>query len=111
MTIPVWIRSLFERVKLALTVFRKGLPKQDRETDKAVAEIISGKRKPGFPCPRCGGLITVGISALLDRRSVFCPQCGLELRMEWQEDAKARQALQNLQAAGLKVEQARKFRA
>ncbi len=110
MTVLRWFRSLLERARLALTVFRKGLPKEDREADKAVAEFISGQRKPGFPCPRCSAPIMVGIPALLSRSSVRCSQCGLELRMDWQEDARARRALENLQAAALKVEQARKFR-
>lgn len=110
MTNVRWIRSVFERARLALMVFRKGLPKQDRETDKAVAEFISGQRKQGFPCPRCSSPIMVGIPALLAQSSVCCSQCGLELRMDWQEDPRARRALENLQAAAVKVEQARKFR-
>jgi len=83
MTVLRWFRSLLERARLALTVFRKGLPKEDREADKAVAEFISGQRKPGFPCPRCSAPIMVGIPALLSRSSVRCSQCGLELRMDW----------------------------
>ena len=105
-----WFRSLLKRARLALTVFRKGLPRADQETDKAIAEFISGQRKPGFQCPRCGAPIIVGIPDLLAKSSVCCSQCGLELRMNWQEDARARRALENLQATGLKVEQARKFR-
>ena len=102
--------SLIERLKLALRVFRKGLPKEDRETDKAVAEVISGQRKPGFPCPRCGTPIIVGIPALLATSNVACTQCGLELKMDWQEDPRARQALENIEVAAAKVEQTRKFR-
>lgn len=110
MTVLRWLRSVLNRARLALRVFWKGLPKEDRETDKVVAEIISGQRKPGFPCPRCNALIIVGIPDLLARSRVCCAQCGLELKMDWQEDPRARQALENLQAAALKVEQARKFR-
>jgi hypothetical protein len=110
MTLVRSLRSLFERARIALTVFRKGLPKEDRETDKAVAEFISGQRKPGFPCPRCNAAIVVGIPDLLSRSSVCCSQCGLELRMDWQEDLGARRALENLQAAAVRVDQARKFR-
>jgi len=110
MTIVQSLRSLLERARIALRVFRKGLPKEDRETDKAVAEFISGQRKPGFPCPRCSGPIIIGIPDLLSRSNVHCSQCGLELRMDWQEDLRARRALENLQAAAVKVDQARKFR-
>jgi hypothetical protein len=109
-TILRWFRSILERARVALKVFLKGLPKEDRETDKAVAEFISGQRKPGFPCPRCNALIIVGIPALLAGSSACCSQCGLELKIDWQEDARARRALENLQAAAIKVEQARKFR-
>jgi ssDNA-binding Zn-finger/Zn-ribbon topoisomerase 1 len=109
-TVLRWFRSVLERARLALTVFRKGLPKEDRETDKAVAEFISGQRKPGLPCPRCNASIIVGIPALLMKSIISCSQCGLELRMDWQEDGRARRALENLQAAALKVEQARRFR-
>jgi len=104
------IRSVLRRARLALTVFRSGLPQEDRETDKAVAEFISSRRKPGFPCPRCSGPIIVGIPELLARRDVSCRQCGLELKMSWQEDAKARRALENIQAAAAEVQKARKFR-
>jgi len=104
-----WIRSVSRRAKLALTVFRSGLPKEDRETDKAVAEFISSQRKPGFPCPRCGGPILVSIPALLALSGVSCAQCGLELKMDWKEDEKARRALENVQAAAVAVENARKF--
>ena len=110
MTLLRWFRVLLARTKLALTVFRKGLPKEDRETDKAVAEFISRQRKPGLPCPRCNSPIIVQIQALLAKSSVSCSQCGLELRMDWQEDARARLALENLQKTAIKVEQARKFR-
>ena len=105
-----WLRSFIERVKLALAVFRAGLPKAESETDKAVAEVISGQRKPGFPCPRCSSPIVVGIPALLAGGGVSCSQCSLELNMTWQADARALRALENLQAAALKVEQARRFR-
>jgi len=110
MTILRWLRSVLGRARLALMVFRKGLPKEDRETDKAVAELISSQRKPGFPCPRCKAPIIVGIPALLAKSGVCCSQCGLELRMDWQEDVRARRALENIQIAALNVEQARKFR-
>jgi len=109
-TILRWFRSVKERARLALTVFRKGLPKEDRETDKAVADFISGQRKPGFPCPRCRTPIIIGIPALLARNGVCCSQCGLELRMDWQEDERARRALENIQTTAVKVEEARKFR-
>lgn len=110
MTIHRWIRLVLERARLAFTIFWKGLPKEDRETDKAVSEFISGQRKPGFPCPRCGEPIVVSIPALLARSVVCCSKCGLELKMDWQDDARARRALENLQAAAVKVEQARRFR-
>lgn len=110
MTILRWLRSVIERASLALAVFRKGLPREQSETDKAVAELISGQRKPGFPCPRCSTPIIVGIPALLGGGGVSCSQCGLELNMTWQRDARALRALENLQTAALKVEQARRFR-
>lgn len=110
MTFHRWIRSVLERTKLAFTVFRKGLPKQDQETAKAVSEFISGQRKPGFPCPRCGQPIVVTIAALLARSLVCCSKCGLELDMDWQEDVGARRALENLQEAAVKVEKARKYK-
>lgn len=105
-----WLRSIVERARLALAVFRTGLPKGESETDKAVAEFISGQRKPGFPCPRCSTPIIVGIPALLAGGGVSCSQCGLELNMTWQRDARALRALENLQTAALNVEQARRFR-
>lgn len=109
-TLVGWLRSLVERLKLALAVFRKGLPPQEaREVDKAVADFIAGQRKPGFPCPRCSTPIVLGIPALLAGSGVACSQCGLELKMTWQRDARALRALENLQAAAAKVEQARKF--
>ena len=110
MIILRWFRCFVERAKLALAVFRRGLPKEDRETDKAVAEFISGQRKPGFPCPRCTTPIIVGIPQLLGGGGVACSQCGLKLEMTWQRDGRALRALENLQAAAAKVEQARKFR-
>ncbi len=105
-----WVRSLVERAKLAFAVFRKGLPQEDRETDKAIAEFISGQRKPGFPCPRCSTPIVLGIPTLLAQSGVSCSQCGLELKMNWQRDARALRALENLQTAARQVEQARRFR-
>jgi predicted RNA-binding Zn-ribbon protein involved in translation (DUF1610 family) len=105
-----WIRGLLERAKLALKVFRKGLPKHDREADKAVAEVISGQRKPGFPCPQCREPIVVGISALLAHGTVYCTKCGLPLKIDWKEDAKARQALENLRTVAAKVEESKRFK-
>lgn len=110
MTFIRWLRSVIDRVKLALMVFRKGLPKEETETDKAVADVISGMRKPGFPCPRCNAPIIVSIPDLLARSSVCCPQCELELKMDWQADARARRALENIQGAVVEVERAKKFR-
>ena len=105
-----WLRSFLERAKLALAVFRAGLPKEASETDKAVAEVIAGQRKPGFPCPQCTAPIVVGVAALLAGDGVSCSQCGLQLNMTWQRDPRALRALENLQAAALQVEQARKFK-
>ena len=110
MTALKWLRSVLERARLALRVFLKGLPREDREIDKAVAELISGRRKPGFPCPRCQASIIVTVSELLTSSIISCARCGLELRMGWHQDARARRALENLQEAALKVEQARKYR-
>ena len=110
MTILRWLRSVSNRARLALIVFKKGLPKEETETDKAIADVISGLRKPGFPCPHCGAPIIVGISALLAKSNISCTKCGLELKMDWPEDPGARRALENVEAAAAKVEQARKFR-
>lgn len=109
MTILRWFRSVLVRARLALMVFRKGLPKVDRETDKVVAELLSGQRKPGFPCPRCNQMIAITVSDLLASGNVCCSRCELVLKMEWQQDPLARSALENLQAAALKVEQSKKF--
>jgi transcription elongation factor Elf1 len=83
---------------------------EDVEADKAVAEFISRRRKPGFPCPRCEEPIVVGIPALLARSDVRCDKCGLQLHMDWRPDAKARRALENVLTAAAEVEKARKFR-
>lgn len=111
MTILRWLKHVLGRAKLALVVFRRGLPIAKSETDKAVAEFISGQRKPGFPCPRCQTPVVVGIAQLIARSDVTCSGCGLELRMNWQDDPKALRALQNIQMAARQVEQARRFRA
>lgn len=106
-----WLRFIFQRIRLALVVFRRGLPKTDRETDRAVAEFISGQRKPGLPCPRCDTPIVLTIPQLVAAGAVACSNCGLELRMTWQRDAHAVRALESLQASAAKVEQARRFKA
>lgn len=104
------IRSFLRRVKLALTVLWKGLPKEDREADKAVAEVLLRHRKPGLPCPRCGVLIVVDIPALLAKSYVVCSGCGLRLKIDWNDDARARRALEEVMFASEVVEHAKTFR-
>lgn len=109
MAVIRWLLALFERIRLALQVFRKGLPKVDRETDRVVAEVIAGQRKPGFDCPQCRTRIVIGITDLLGNGAIQCSHCQLEMKMDWKADPRARQALENLQVAAAKVEQARRF--
>lgn len=133
MKIILWLRNLLGRVRLAWRVLRQGLPsecapavgdvlggaRRDRferapesqaRTQHDLVDLLSGKRTPGLNCPKCGELIAVTIPDLLARRAVQCSGCGLKLNVDWQEDPKARLALQNLQAAAAQVERARSFR-
>jgi hypothetical protein len=112
MKIIQWFRNFIKRVRLALLIFRKGLPKEDRKAIKAITDVVSGHRKPGFPCPQCSEAIVINIpDLLLARSTVCCSKCGLKLKMDWQKDNRACQALEKLQEAAAKVEQARRFQA
>jgi hypothetical protein len=117
MTLLTRLRQLWQRLWLAISVFRDGLPPPSRtavvneESTKLVDDVIARRRKPGFPCPKCKNLITVSIQDLLAKTSVVCSQCRLELNMvSWQEDDQARFALENVQAAATRVEKARTYR-
>ena len=103
-----WVHSFLHRARAALDVIRNGPRSVDRETDKAVAQFISGQRKPGLPCPECGTPIIVTVADLLARDGVECGKCALKLSMDWQADPQARRALENLQRAALNVESARR---
>ena len=105
-----WVRLLVQRIRLAVSVLRRGLPERDAESEQAVRDVLSSRRRPGFPCPQCGERIVVDIPSLLSRCIVRCPRCRLELKIDWDEDERARQALERVQLAAEEVSRAKAFR-
>ncbi|EPX64101.1 hypothetical protein D187_005234 [Cystobacter fuscus DSM 2262] len=53
---------------------------------------------PGFPCPHCEQSITTTIQRLFSGR-IYCPGCGLELRLDEQSSQEALSAAQRLDDA------------
>ena len=105
-----WIHPILERIRFALRVLINGPPKQEKESDNAVAEVIAGLRKPGFPCPNCNERIIVDILTLLAKSTVYCPKCKLELRIDWNEDDKAKQTLERVLEVSKEIEKYKSIR-
>jgi len=52
-----------------------------------------GSSSTGFPCPRCGAPIRVDVHTLLEKTSIFCPGCRLELQIDASQSEAGLQAL------------------
>jgi predicted RNA-binding Zn-ribbon protein involved in translation (DUF1610 family) len=107
----VWLRSLLHRLRLSLSVLWHGLPKRNPEWDAGVVEIMAGRRPPGFHCPRCGERLLVSVEMLLAKSNLSCASCGLELKMTWQDDERARRTLERVLHAREEIERNKEFRA
>lgn len=66
-------------------------------------------REPGLGCPRCGTFIRTTIAELLTTRSLRCPRCLLELKLDRQASGEALGVLKKVQDAQEKVQKASKF--
>lgn len=67
------------------------------------------EREPGIKCPRCGAFIRTSIDELLTVRSLWCRECRLELKLDRWASSRALSALEKVQTAQKKVQDASKF--
>lgn len=74
-----------------------------------VNQTETANREPGLGCPRCGTFIRTSITQLLTIRSLRCPHCLLELKLDRQASTEALGILQKVQAAQERVQNASKF--
>lgn len=70
---------------------------------------VKQEEKPGLKCPQCGTFIETSIIQLLAGIPLRCCNCNLTLIMDRMKSSKALNALQKIQNAKVKVDQASKF--
>ncbi len=106
------IGVLLARVRAALAVLRHGAPASKNQpfTLDWLQRRRGGAHEPGFDCPQCGALVTVDLVELLIKAPVYCSQCKLRMKMEWQDDERARRAITGVLDARQRVEAARHFK-
>ncbi|SRR6266536_3078364 len=52
---------------------------------------------PGLTCPRCSFRILISISMLLSEKTICCPNCNLELKVDKERSQESLNALRKLQ--------------
>lgn len=72
-------------------------------------QVQQNDREPGLGCPRCGTFIPTTITQLLTIRSLRCPRCLLELRLDRQASDEALDILKRVNTAQEKVQKASRF--
>jgi hypothetical protein len=102
-------KELWRRIRLAIHVLTHGEPRASKSELEAVRGVLAGRVTPGIPCPRCRQRITVDIAVLLAKSSATCAVCGLKLQVDWEEDARARRALERVEQARAEIARIRNF--